>query len=127
MKNSSWLSRWRLRRIIASLAHATNHGLRPGVLAFAKSLEATALMASHGKKDAEVTIRVTRRELESFITYMTKLHVSKQSLLIRARIGLAVLVMSDKQLLGESPEELIAREKPEAKSSKDDRKIQLIK
>lgn len=127
MKNGNWLSRWRLRRIIAALAHATMHGLRPGVEGFAKSLEATSLMSSHGKKDSEVTIRVTKRELNEFITYITKLHVAKQSLLIRARIGLAVLAMSDKQVLGETPEELIAREKPKAKSSKDDKRIQLIK
>lgn len=127
MKNSNWLTRWRMRRIIATLAHATNHGLRPGVLGFAKSLEATAFMSQHGKKNADVSIRVTRRELNEFIIYMTKLHVAKQSLLIRARIGLAVLVVSDKQLLGETPEELIAREKPEVKSSADDKVIKLIK
>lgn len=125
MKNGNWLSRWRLRRIVIALTHATNHGMRPGVKGFAEALEATALMAQHAKKDAPVTINVTRRELNEFITYMTKLHVAKQSLLIRARIGLAVLFLSDKTVLGEDPEELVAREKTVAKSSKDDKVIQL--
>lgn len=89
-------------------------------------MEATALMASHGKKDADVTIRCTRRELNEFITYMTQLHTTKQSLLMRARVGLAVLAMGDEGVLGETPEELIAREKPDAKSSKDEKVIQLI-
>lgn len=127
MKNGNWLSRWRMRMIVAALANATNHGMRPGVQGFAKSLEATALMAQDMKKDSPVHIRVTRRELNEFIAYMTKLHVAKQSLLIRARIGLAVLCLSDKQILGEAPEELVAREKTNAKASKDDKVIQLIK
>lgn len=125
MKNGTWLSRWRMRRVVAALAHATNHGNRPGVEGFAKALEATALMSSHGKKDADVTIRCTRRELNEFITYITKLHVAKQSLLIRARIGLAMLVLTTEQILGEDPEELIKREKTLAKHSADDRVIQL--
>ena len=125
MKNGTWLSRWRMRQIVAALSHATHHGMRPGVQGFAKSLEATALMSQGMKKDAAVHIKVTRRELNEFIGYMTNLHVAKQSLLIRARIGLAVLCMSDKQILGETPEELVAREKTNTKSSKDDKVIQL--
>lgn len=125
MKNGNFLSRWRLRRIVAALSHATSHGMRPGVEGFAKALEATALMSQYGKKDAEVLIKCTRRELNEFITYMTSLHTAKQSLLIRARIGLAVLFMSDKQVLGEEPEELVKREKTLAKSSKEDNVIQL--
>lgn len=125
MKNGNFLTRWRMRRIVAALAHATNHGMRPAVKGFAEALEATALMSQHGKKDAEVTIRCTRRELNEFVTYMTKLHVAKQSLLIRARIGLAVLCMSDKWVLGESPEEVIAKESQTVKHSKDDNVIQL--
>lgn len=125
MKNGTWITRWRMRQIIAALSHATHHGLRPGVQGFAESLEATALMSRDMKKDAVLHIRVTRRELNEFIGYMTQLHTAKQSLLIRARIGLAVLFMSDKQILGEAPEELVAREKMSAKHSKDDNLIQL--
>jgi len=125
MKNGTWLTRWRMRRIILALAHATNQGMRPGVKGFAEALEATALMSQHGKKDAPVAIHCTRRELNEFITYMTKLHVAKQSLLIRARIGLAVLVLGDTQILGEDPAELVAREKKGMKSSKEDNVIQL--
>lgn len=125
MKNGNWLTRWRMRHIVMALAHATNQGMRPGVKGFAEALEATALMASHGKKDAPVTIQCTRRELNEFVAYVTKLHIAKQSLLIRARIGLAVLVLGDKQILGEDPAELIAREKKASKHSTDDNVIQL--
>ena len=125
MKNGTWLTRWRMRRIIMALAHATNQGMRPGVKGFAEALEATALMSQHGKKDAPVVIHCTRRELNEFVSYMTNLHVAKQSLLIRARIGLAVLVMSTEQILGEEPEELLAREKMSSKHSSDDKVIQL--
>jgi hypothetical protein len=125
MKNGNWLTRYRLRTVIAALSTATSHGLRPGVKGFAEALEATALMSQSGKKDAPVTIQCTRRELNEFVSYMTQLHVAKQSLLIRARIGLAVLCMSNKQILGEDPEELIAREKGAVKSSSDDKVIQL--
>jgi len=125
MKNGTWLSRMRMRMIVGALSHATHHGLRPGVEGFAKALEATALMTQYGKKDAAVTIAVTRRELNEFITYVTQLHIAKQSLLTRARIGLAVLCMTDKQILGETPEDLVAREKTNAKSTKDDKVIQL--
>jgi len=125
MKNGNWLTRWRMRNIVAALATATNQGLRPGVKGFAEALEATALMSQHGKKDAPVTIQCTRRELNEFVSYMTALHVAKQSLLIRARIGLAVLCMTDKQILGKDPADLVEREKTNTKHSKDDNVIQL--
>ena len=123
----NWLSRWRLRRIILALHSATKQGLKPEVMAFAESLEATSMMVQGGKKDAELTISCTRYELDCFISYMTQLHKSKLSLLHRARIGLATLALSDKIVLGETPEELVVREFPKSKSSKDDNRIQLIK
>ena len=125
MNYQSFLTRWRMRRIVKTLDYATKQGLRPGVEGFAKALEATALMTQHGKKDMPVTVQCTRRELNEFVSYMTRLHVAKQSLLVRARIGLAVLFMSDKKLLGEAPEDLIAHEKMNTKSSSDDKVIQL--
>ena len=129
MDFQNWLSRWRLRRIIAALSYATDYGLRKEVKEFAESLEATSMMTRgiSMKKDTPVTINCTRYQLDIFITYMTKLHSSKLSLWHRARIGLATLAMADKNVLGETPEEFVARELPKAKSSKDDRHIQLLK
>jgi len=121
----NWLSRWRLRRIIAALSYATNYGLKDEVKEFAESLEATSMMTRglSMKKGTPVTINATREQLDSFITYMTRLHGSKLSLWHRARIGLATLAFSDKRVLGETPEEFIKRELPKAKSSADDRVI----
>ncbi len=114
------LSRWRLRRIIAALSYATDYGLKQEVKQFAEALEATSMMVrgSSMKKNTPVTIKCTREELDSFITYMTRLHSSKLSLWHRARIGLATLVFSDRYVLGEPPEEFIRREFPLAKSAK---------
>ena len=129
MNYTNWLSRWRLRRIIAALSHATSHGLKQEVMDFAGSLEATSMMMRgiSMKKDTPCVINCTRDELDCFIAYMTGLHSSKLSLWHRARIGLATLATTDKRVLGESPEEFIARELPKAKTSASDRKIQLIK
>ena len=125
MKFQNWLSRWRLRRIIAALSHATDYGLKHEVKEFAESLEATSMMTRRlsMKKDTPVTINATREQLDSFISYMTRLHSSKLSLWHRARIGLATLAFSDTHTLGETPEEFIKRELPKAKSSKDDKLI----
>ncbi len=119
------LSRWRLRRIIAALSYATDYGLKKEVKEFAESLEATSMMlrGSSMKKDTPVIINCTREQLDSFITYMTRLHNSKLSLWHRARIGLATLVFSDRYVLGESPEDFIRREFPLAKSAKKKRII----
>jgi len=122
----NWHRRWKLRRIILALDHATNHGLRAGVRNFAQSLEATALMARGSKKAALLTITVEYRDLNEFITYMDKLHCSKLSLLLRARLGLATLAVTDKRILGMTPEELIAQEKPKTKSKNDDNVIQIV-
>ncbi len=118
-----WLSKWRLKRIIAALAHACNYGLRNEVMEFARSLEATEMMSRGCKNDQLVTITCEREQLAAFITYMTRLHSSKLSLLLRARIGLATLMVSDKYILGEPVEEFIEREFGKAKSSKDDKRI----
>lgn len=122
----NWLSRWRLRRIIAALTFATDYGLRKNVVDFAQSLEATILMSRGQKKDAPLTIQATYAEINEFVNYMTRLHSSKLSLWHRARIGLATLALADKHVLGEDPEEFVKREFGKAKSSKDDNKIQLI-
>lgn len=126
-KFENWLSRWRLRRIIAALSYATDYGLKKEVMDFAKSLEATSLMARGTKKDQELTVLCKREELDCFITYMVRLHSSKLSLWHRARIGLATLALKDKYVLGEDPLEFVAREYPKAKSSLDDKLIQLVK
>ena len=119
----NWLSRWRLRRIIAALSYATDYGLKDEVKEFAESLEATSMMTRglSMKKDTRVVIHCTREQLDTFITYMTRLHSSKLSLWHRARIGLATLALSDKLALGETPEEFVKRELPLAKSAADDR------
>ena len=126
---TNWLSRWRLRRIVLALHRATSAGLKPAVVRFAESLEATSMMTRgmSMKKDTPVTITATREELDTFIAYMMHLHSSKLSLLYRAKIGLATLALGDKIVLGETPEEFVKREKPKAKSSKDDKRIQLIR
>lgn len=126
-KFTNWLTRWRLKRIIAALSLATDYGLKPEVMEFAQSMEATSRMAAGSKKDQEVTLLCTRYQLDCFITYMTRLHTSKLSLWHRARIGLATLVLKDKLVLGEDPLEFIAREFPKSKSSADDKIIQLVK
>lgn len=125
MNFQNWLSRWRLRRILAALSFATDFGLKVEVKEFAESLEATSMMTrgSSMKKDTPVTINCTREQLDTFITYMTRLHSSKLSLWHRARIGLATLAITDKLALGETPEEFIRRELPKAKSSASDRLI----
>ena len=118
-----WLNKWRLKRIIMTLSHACNYGLRPEVMEFARSLEATENM-SRGMNDGQmVTITCERRELTRFITYMTRLHSGKLSLLLRARIGLATLMSKDKYVLGEPVDEFMEREFGNAKHSKDDERI----
>ena len=119
--------RWQLRRIILALEEATKRGLRKEVRSFAGALEATSLMARGNKRDSMVTITVTREELDSFITYMHELHVSKLSLMQRAKIGLVTLLMNDKKLFGENPLNFAKREFKASKSSKADNRIQLIK
>lgn len=120
-----WLTRWRLKRIIAALSFATDYGLRKGVADFAQSLEATALMSQGAKKNAQLTITVEKQQLTEFITYMTRLHSSKLSLWHRARIGLATLMLKDEAVLGEKALEFMQREFPKSKSRKDDNVIQL--
>lgn len=118
-----WLNKWRLKRIIMALAYACNYGLRPQVVEFARSLEATENMSRGLKNNQLVTITCEREELASFITYMTRLHSSKLSLLLRARIGLASLMCSDRYVLGEPVDEFMAREFGKSKHSKDDKRI----
>lgn len=118
-----WLSKWRLKRIIMALHHATNYGLRPQVVEFARSLEATENMSRGLKNNQMVTITCEREELACFITYMTRLHSSKLSLVLRARIGLASLMVSDRYVLGEPVDEFIGREFGKAKHSRDDKRI----
>ena len=119
-----WLTRWRLKRIIAALSRATEFGLREGVINFAEAMSITHSLMAGEKQDKTATITVKRKDLTEFITYMTRLHNAKLSLLQRARIGLATLTMSAEEVLGESPEDLINREKPKAQSG---RRIHIIK
>ena len=118
-----WIAKWRLKRVITALAHACNYGLREEVMEFARSLEATEMISRGCKNDQMVTITCEREQLAAFITYMTRLHSSKLSLLLRARIGLATLMVSDRYVLGEPVDEFIEREFSKTKHSKDDNRI----
>jgi len=105
-----WLNRWRLRRIIKALQEQVNQGNNEFVKGFAKNLEATELMSRGSKKDATVSITVTRRELDLFIRYMCSLHDAKLSRIMIARIGLATLILRDDKMLGQPASEVIADE-----------------
>lgn len=105
-----WLNRWRLRRIILALQGQVNQGNNDLVKGFAKNLEATEIMSRGMKKDAEVIITVSRRELDSFIRYMCSLHDAKLSRIMIARIGLATLVTRDDKMLGQPAEQILTQE-----------------
>ena len=122
-KLQHWLNKWRLKRIILTLHRATDHGLRPQVVEFARSLEATEVITRGLKKKQTVTITCEREELAAFITYMSRLHTGKLSLILRAKIGLASLAMSDRYVIGEPVDEFIKREFGKVKRSKDDKRI----
>ena len=98
-----WFYRWKLKRVVAALALRTSvhSGDKDGVYAFAKMLEATEIMTRGMKKADEVVMTCERHELDQFIRYMTTLHDSRLSLLIRARIGLATLTANAEKVLGE--------------------------
>lgn len=131
----SWYRRWMLKRIIMALQIATErHGLKKEVVSFAGIMEATHSMSAGMKNDAMVTLTCTKKELGVFLSYMIQLHNSKLSLLTRARIGLVALLIDAKKLMpldekGEhqEPAEFAQRQFDEAKHSKDDKRIQLIK
>ena len=108
----AWFYRWKLKRVVAAIAMRTSvqEGERDGVYAYAKMLEATEIMTRGLKKGDEVSMQCTRDELDSFIRYMTTLHDSRLSLLIRARIGLATLTASAADVLGEKPSDVLATE-----------------
>lgn len=107
-----WFFRWKLKRVVAALAMRTSVDAkdRDGVYAYAKMLEATEIMTRGLKKGDDVTMSCTREELDQFIRYMTTLHDSRLSLLIRARIGLATLTASSEKVLGETPENVMQTE-----------------
>jgi hypothetical protein len=123
----NWLNRWRLRRIVRALEYATDYGLKKEVRDFAAAMEATLTMAAGAKTNDELLIQCTKQELGCFITYMARLHTSKESLLLRARIGLATLACKDSGVLGEDPLDFYKRELGKARRSKDDKRIQLLK
>ena len=128
MKN--WYRRWMLRRIIKALQMACEeHGLKQEVISFAGAMEATNSMMAGHKDDSMVTITATKKELATFLSYMIQLHNSKLSLLTRARIGLVTLMMDAKKLMpnGQDPADFAKEQLAQAKSSKDDKRIQLIK
>jgi len=111
-KLKQWFYRWKLKRVVAALAMRTSvrEDDKDGVYAFAKMLEATEIMTRGIKKHEDVTMSCTRQELDQFIRYMTTLHDSRLSLLIRARIGLATLTASAEKVLGEAPKEVLKTE-----------------
>jgi hypothetical protein len=122
-----YITRWRLRMVCKSLQYQTELGLKKEVLDFAYTLEATLAMCVGQKKTKGVVMQTNKKELMAFINYMTRLHQTKLSLLHRARIGVATLFCKDEKLLGEDPIEFWKRELKQAKSAKEDRRIQLIK
>lgn len=107
-----WYLRWKMRRVVLALAMRTSarKGEEDGVYKFAKMLEATHIMSKGLKRHDSLNFNCTRDELDQFIRYMTTLHDSKLSLLIRARIGLATLAMKDKEVLTEEPEQVLKHE-----------------
>lgn len=111
-KLKQWFYRWKLKRVVAALAIRTSvrKNDKDGVYAFAKMLEATEIMTRGLKKADEVAMQCERQELDQFIRYMTTLHDSRLSLLIRARIGLATLAATATQVLGEEPKEVLKTE-----------------
>lgn len=116
---TSWYRRWLLRRIIAALSHATELGVSDEVISVAKSFEATSRMVRSQKRDSQVSITLTKRELDVFISYLTRLHHSKLALLTRAKYGLATLFMSDKMVLdGQDPIEFYKQHVSQARSGK---------
>lgn len=129
-KITSWYKQWVLKRIILALKIAVeDHGLKPEVASFAATLEATCAMMAGQKKNTPVTIKTTKEELSVFISYMVQLHMTKLSLLTRARIGLVALMVDADKLMPEGQNSMeFAREQfGKAKSSKDDKRVQLIK
>ena len=118
-----WLSKWRLKRIILALHRATEYGLRPQVVEFARSLEASEAMTRDIKKHEFCTIVCKREDLAAFVTYMSRLHSGKLSLLVRARIGLIALLCKDQYVTGEPVDQFIIREFGKVKRSKDDHRI----
>ncbi len=107
---TKWLSRWRLRRIIIALEAQIQQGVTPEVQAVAVALEATEIMSRGTKKDANVTIRIERAQLDAFIRYMCSLHDAKISRIMLARIGLATLMMRDEKALRRPAAEVIEDE-----------------
>ena len=130
----TWYRRWMLKRIIMALQIATEeHGLKKEVVAFAGMMEATQAMAAGMNNNASLTMTCTKKELGVFLSYMIQLHNSKLSLLTRARIGLVTLLVSAKKLMpkdadGEHVDPIVFAQDQfdHAKSSKDDKRIQLI-
>lgn len=100
-----WKNRWKLRRIIVALEE--QQASSPEVHGFARSLEATEIMSRGLKKNAECVINVERKELDSFIRYMTSLHDAKLSRIMLARIALACLITRDEETLKEPPQQIV--------------------
>lgn len=115
-----WLNRWRLRRIIMVLESQVDRGKEEHVRAFCKSLEATEMMSRGSKRESEVSIVVTRRELDAFIRYMCSLHDAKLSRIMIARIGLATLILRDDEALGQPPAQIIKEEMAQASKPQSD-------
>lgn len=110
MNLNRWVDRWRLRRIIATLAIPLNHGNKPGVHDFAKTMEATEIMSRGLKNEDTVTLQTSRQNLTQFIRYMTSLHDSKLGTLATARVALATIMESDKVAIGGEKEEVLTEE-----------------
>ncbi len=132
---SNWYRRWMLRRIVMALQIATEHyGLKKEVGSFAGMMEASNSMMGGQKDNAEVVLKTTKKELAVFLSYMIQLHNSKLSLLTRARIGLVSLMIDAKKLMPrdaagnhQDPMDFAREQFAASKSSKDDKRIQLLK
>src|SRR5690606_14060561 len=77
-------------------------------------------MARGTKIDTEVSISCTRRELDSFIRYITVTHDEKLTRLEQARIGLATFLLKDEGALGDDPKKVLGGAAKEIKERRRD-------
>lgn len=96
-----WLTRWRLRRLIAKLAYMTSRGSTPPVVSFYKRLEATLMMTEDLNGDDDINIVVTKDEVLCFTEFTFRLNQEKLNMLNAVRVALAAVAISDEEALGD--------------------------
>ena len=113
-----YITRWRLRRVIHTLGSPMQKGATESVKNFASALDATSLMAKGLKPSDLVSISVSRKELDGFISYMADLHAKRVGFLQTAMIGLATLVVKDESCLPDDAMKFLKEEFERAKKGK---------